>query len=77
MQAEAINECVHSNYGLVTPLVAKELLENSDKWKARWEYWRNKVEARIEKQQITLSIGGRIADYVALFTLSAEILNKV
>ncbi len=77
VQAEAINKCVHSNYGLVTPLVAKELLENSDKWKKRWEYWRNKVEARIEKQQITLSIGGRIADYVALFTLSAEILNKV
>ncbi|MBQ8198945.1 MAG: DUF927 domain-containing protein [Lachnospiraceae bacterium] len=76
-QAEAINKCVHSNYGLVTPLVAKELLKNSDKWKKRWEYWRNKVETRIEKQQITLSIGGRIADYVALFTLSAEILNEV
>lgn len=76
-QAEALNKCVHSNYGLVTPLVAKELLKNNDKWKQRWEYWRNKVETRIEKQQITLSIGGRIADYVALFTLSAEILNEV
>lgn len=76
-QAEAINRCVHSNYGLVTPLVAKELLKNSDSWEARWEFWKNKVETEIEKQKITLSIGGRIADYVALFALSAEIFNEV
>ncbi|MBO5031681.1 MAG: DUF927 domain-containing protein [Lachnospiraceae bacterium] len=76
-QSIAIKECMKSNHGLVAPMVAKELIANGDKWKERWEFWRKKVDAKISKDKICLSIGGRVADYVALFTLAAEIANVV
>jgi hypothetical protein len=76
-QADSISNCLKHNYALVTPKVAEELIKNDESWRKRWQYWKKTVAERIQKDNITISIGGRVADYVALFALSSEILNKV
>ena len=76
-QSISIKECMRQNYGLITPMVAKELLDNDDKWRERWEYHKQQVNDRMEKDEIRLQVTERIADFVALFTLSAEIANEV
>lgn len=76
-QSLAISDCMKRNYGLVTPLVAKELVENNTEWRERWEYWKKVVSERCEKDKIKLAVSGRIADFVALFSLAAEIFNAV
>lgn len=76
-QAEAIGECLKNNYGWVAPLIAKELLNNSDKWKARWEQLYKQINNRMDKDKIRLAIGARISEFVVLFTLAAKIANEV
>ena len=76
-QAIEIKECMRHNYGLITPMIAKELLDNGDKWRERWEYHKKQVEDRMEKDEVRLQVTERIADFVSLFTLSAEIANEV
>lgn len=76
-QADAIYECLRDNYGWVAPLVAKELLNNSDRWKVKWDQIYNEINRRMEKEKIRLAIGPRISEFVVLFTLAAEIANEV
>ncbi len=76
-QSEAIKECMKMNHALVTEKVAQELIDNDEKWKARWDFWQQRVAKMILKKKVRIAIGGRISDYVALFALSAEIANVV
>lgn len=76
-QALAISECVAKNYGLVPPLVAKELLTNGKQWQNRWDEISNDVQKKIETDRLGGSIVERITSYVVLFTLAAEIANHV
>lgn len=76
-QSIAIKECLKNNYGMVTPMVAQQLIENDTKWKERLDYWKEQVTNKCTKENVKLSISERIADYVALFTLSAEIANVI
>lgn len=76
-QADAIYDCLRDNYGWVAPLVAKELLNNSDKWKARWDQIYNQIKSQMDEEKIRLPMGQRISEFVVLFTLAAEIANEV
>lgn len=76
-QSETLQRCVSENYGLVIPLIAEELIKNDARWRDRWEYLKKKVREKIDSDGIKCSIRYRIADYVALFTLAAEITNAV
>lgn len=76
-QADSIYDCLSDNYGWVAPLVAEELLNNSDKWNARWDEIYDQIKSQMDKDQIRLAIGPRICEFVVLFTLAAEIANKV
>lgn len=76
-QAEAICDCLKDNYGWVAPLVAEELLNNSDWWKSRWDQISEKVKKQMDDEKIRIAIAPRISDFVVLFTLAAEIANKV
>lgn len=76
-QSNNIKSCMRQNYGVVTPKIAQELLNNNNEWQSRWEYWKLQVANKFEKDDVKLSISERIADYVALFALAAEVFNKV
>lgn len=76
-QADAIYDCLRDNYGWVAPLVAQELLNNSDKWKTRWDQIYNQIKDRMDEDKIRLSIAPRISEFVVLFTLASEIANKI
>ena len=75
-QAKRIKACLKKNYALIAPLVAQSLMEDSEYWKKRWEYYRKLVETEITARKITCSIKDRVGEYVALFTLAGEIINK-
>lgn len=75
--ANEIIAVVKDNYGLVTPLLARELLQCGKYWKNCFEYWRHRVRARIKGEKILLGIGDRIADFVALYMCSCELLSHV
>lgn len=74
-QAVHIKSCLSKNYGLIAPMIAKELIHNSNVWKQRLQHYRKKVEQEIEKRNITCSIKDRVGEYVALFTLAGEVTN--
>lgn len=76
-QSEAIKECMKMNHALVTEKVAQELLDHNEKWRERWKFWQRRVTKMFLKNKVRLAIEGRIADYVVLFALSAEIANEV
>lgn len=76
-QSDAIYNCLRGNCGWVAPLVAQELLNNSDKWKAKWDQIYNQINRRMEEEEIRLDIGARMSEFVVLFTLAAEIANVV
>ena len=74
-QAVHIKSCLSKNHGLIAPMIAKELIHNSNKWRKRLEFYRERVEQEIEKRNITCSIKDRVGEYVALFTLAGEVIN--
>ncbi len=76
-QADEIKKCMKRNYGLVTPLVAEELINNDANWKARFEYWKKAVSKQMEKDEVRLAVSRRMVDYVAVFALSTEVANTV
>lgn len=76
-QSDAIYNCLRGNCGWVAPLVAQELLNNSDKWKTRWDQIYNQINRRMEEEEIRLDIGARTSEFVVLFAIAAEIANVV
>lgn len=77
-EADAIKGFARRNYGLLTPLIAKELLEDtSNCWLKRFGYWRKRIKDRIVKDKLIIGIADRITDVVALYMVSCEILAKV
>lgn len=76
-QSNRIKTECSENYGLVAPLVAEELLKNSNYWHKRFTRWQLRVRKRIEHDNIKLTIKERISDYVALYITSADLFNKV
>ena len=74
-QAVHIKSCLRKNYGLIVPMIARELIHNSNQWRERLEFYRERVEQEIEKRNITCSIKDRVGEYVALFTLAGEMIN--
>lgn len=76
-QSVAIIECLRNNHGLITPLVAEEMLKNSDFWHDRWNEISNKVHSKILDDKVYVSITPRVADFVTLFTMAAEVVNKI
>lgn len=76
-ESDYIKSVCKCNYGLITPLVAHELLKNGDHWQACFEGWRKRVRDRIREEKLLLGIGDRIADFVALYMASCELLSAV
>lgn len=74
-QAVHIKSCLRKNYGLIAPMIARELIHNSNQWRESLEFYRERVEQEIEKRNITCSIKDRVGEYVALFTLAGEMIN--
>lgn len=74
-QAVHIKSCLRKNYGLIAPMIARELIHNSNQRRERLEFYRERVEQEIEKRNITCSIKDRVGEYVALFTLAGEMIN--
>ena len=74
-QAVHIKSCLSKNYGLIAPMIAKELIHNSNRWRQRLNFYRRKVEKEIKERNITCSIKDRVGEYVALFTLAGEVTN--
>lgn len=74
-QAVHIKSCLSKNYGLIAPMIARELIHNSNQWRKRLEFYRERVEQEIEKRNITCSIKDRVGEYVALLTLAGEVIN--
>lgn len=74
-QAVHIKSCLRKNYGLIAPMIARELIHNSNQWRERLEFYRERVGNEIEKRNVTCSIKDRVGEYVALFTLAGEMIN--
>ena len=76
-ESDAIKETVSLNYGILTPLIAQELMKRSDYWNNRRSVWKESTKDRIKKENIALNTADRISEYVALFSMSCELVGKV
>lgn len=76
-ESDVIKKTVSSNYGILTPLIAQELMKNSDKWNERRKYWKEQAREETKAENIVLNTADRIMEYVGLFTMSCELLSTV
>lgn len=78
MVADAIKAFVKENHGFVTPLVAKKVLEDKDaKWHNKMNEWWKRFKLKATDNHVNTSLTDRIAKTLALFMVSAEILNDI
>lgn len=76
-ESRMIESTIRSNHGLITPLIADELLKNSDKWEEVLNKWKNDIMRRMEDEKRISVIGDRVVNIVALYITSCEILNEI
>lgn len=76
-ESRQIKSVIRDNYGLVTPLIAVELMKNSDKWEEVLNKWKEEITQRMENEKRVSVIGDRIENVVALYMTSCEILNEI
>ncbi len=76
-EARQIKSIIRDNYGLVTPLIAVELMKNSNKWEDVLNKWKEEITQRMENEKRVSVIGDRIENVVALYMTSCEILDEV
>ena len=76
-ESRHIESIIRNNYGLITPLIANELLKNSDKWEEVLNKWKNDIMRRMEDEKRISVIGDRVVNIVALYITSCEILNDI
>ena len=76
-ESEQISEVAKKNYGVVTPAIAQELLRNGDKWKLAFATWLLCIKERIKAEKLIIGVGDRVANIIALYMASLEILNTI
>lgn len=76
-EADYIKSTIDSNYAILTPIIAKEILLNSEYWKKRIDFWMKKTTEKVKQENIFITISSRIVNYVALLAVSCEIISKV
>ncbi len=76
-EADYVKSVCKNNHGLITPMVAQELLKHGNHWQCCFEGWRKKVRDRIREEKLLLGIGDRVADFVALYVTASELLSAV
>lgn len=76
-ESDKIKAVCKKNFGFLTPMIAQRLMIEDTRWHACFNKWRNAVRGRIHEAKLLLSIGDRIADFVALYVTSCELLSDV
>ena len=76
-ESRQIKSVIRDNYGLITPLIAVELLKNGDAWEKVLNRWKEAVRQKMENEKRVSVIGDRIENVVALYMTSCEILNEI
>lgn len=76
-ESDLIKSVCKRNYGLITPLIAQELLKNGAAWESRFRKWRERTIELIRAKKLLLGISDRVSDFVALYMVSCEILMSV
>ncbi len=76
-ESDKIKAVCKKNFGFLTPMIAQRLMIEDKRWHDCFEKWRNTIRKRIHDEKLLLSIGDRIADFVALYTTACELLGAV
>lgn len=72
-----IKSVVRNNHALVTPLIATELLRNSDTWQNCLNTWKDRVRQKMKSDKIVSNLCMRVANAVALYMTSCEIAGTI
>ncbi|NLL79212.1 MAG: DUF927 domain-containing protein [Clostridiales bacterium] len=76
-ESDYIKTVASNNYGLIVPAVAQYLLKNPSKYNYLRTVWLNKTKDRYKLDAITLNIGNRVMEYVAIIMTACEVLQDV
>lgn len=76
--SKRIKAVCKKNYGFVTPMIAQALMQDVDGvWERKKDAWYERIVEKLEQEKIVTNITERVADTIAIFMVSAEILEKV
>lgn len=76
-ESRMIKSVATKNYGWVTPLVAKTLLEKGEDYWGVFHYWQGRVAEEVQRNKIKLASADRISDVLAMYMVSAVIANEI
>lgn len=76
-ESDYIKTVVSENYGILTPLIVKELFANSDTYNSRRKFWIQVCKEKYQKDSFILNISDRIFEYIAIIMVSAEVMQVV
>ena len=75
--SDNIKNIVENNYGILAPMVAEELIKRGEIHHQRYNKWNEEVYSKIEKEDSINPIISRVAPYIALLMVSAELLQDI
>lgn len=75
--SDKIKEGVESNFGMLSPMIADEIIRNSQTWLERYDCWLSKTESKLSETDCEIAIVKRIMPYVAMAMVGIEILEDI
>lgn len=76
-ESDKIKTVASNNYGILAPLVAKELMKNSKKYDYLRIGWLKRTKNRYEDEKLELNIFDRVSEYVAIIMTACEVMMRV
>lgn len=76
-ESDFIKNIADNNYGILTPLIAEELMRNSEKYNEIRQKWYRISQVQYKKDNLLSDIGERVMNYVAIIMTAAEVMESV
>lgn len=76
-ESDFIKNIADNNYGILTPLIAEELMRNAEKYNEIRQKWYRISKEQYRKDNLLSDIGERVMNYVAIIMTAAEVLESV
>lgn len=75
-ESEHIIEVISENYGLITPMLATQLMQNSEHYNLIRKEWLARIRSRMKEEKIVLGIGNRLSGYLSIIMTATILLNE-
>lgn len=75
--SDNIKRTVENNYGILSPMIAEEIINRSEIHEQRYNTWNKEIHSMIESEECVNPVINRVTPYISLLMVAAELLGDV